>query len=255
MASQAELDALRAKYKIMKSQGLEESTSKSMGKVSLQISQMKDALKRMGIDTSGGGTVGGLTSQNALSDKFTNEGNAFIDRYKTAIPTIYNRLSQEQGLPALQKTAQNTTQMLEDIPSQVNTAGKQFGMSSSRMGQRITGQTSQIAPIAQKAIGQAQFAQDTVNTLFQNEMAPYGVEASMLASRQAMEQTGYTNAVANQLSITLQNMANGQALSLAEMNNAANMAQLEKQYKMTLANNLTYYNATNKGGGSNESWS
>ena len=187
-------------------------------------------------------------AQEALSNKFATEQSDFMNRYQTAIPTIYNRLSEEQGLPGLMSQAQSSTQMVEDVPSQVKTAGKQFGMSTSRQNARIAGQTAQLAPIAQKAVGQAQFAQDTVSTLFQNEIAPYGVEAGLLASRQALEQTGYTNAQANQLSITLQNMANGAAVSAAEMSNVNALAQLEKQYKLSLQNQLAYYKATGDGG-------
>jgi len=88
MNDQALLEQLRTKYNSMKAQGMGESTSKSMGKLSQQIRALKS---KLGVSGSSG-TTSSVGTQAALSTKFATEGNDFIKRYQAAIPDIYNRL-------------------------------------------------------------------------------------------------------------------------------------------------------------------
>ena len=122
--------------------------AKSLG---ISRGELEKRAKGAGYDTTeayynagGGGSSSGGSSassggyQNLMSD-FAKEDKTFLDKYSSAIPSIYNRLSQEQGLAPLRNVAQTAVSNLEAIPGQVATNAKQMGMSSSRIGQRISG--------------------------------------------------------------------------------------------------------------------
>jgi hypothetical protein len=190
-----------------------------------------------------GGT--GKTSSDIIKG-FEKEDVGFLNRYTKAIPNIYARLSKDQGLDTARSEAQTAVGNLEAIPGQVGTSAKQFGMSTSNINKRIMALQGKWQPIAQKAVGQAQFAQESVNQLFQNELMPFSVEAGQIASRHAQAMTGYTSEVKNRLDFTLNRLAAGEAITAQEVADAQEIAVLEKQYELALKNALALKSA---GGG------
>jgi hypothetical protein len=233
----ATIDELRAKYSTLKGQGKTESTSKEMGKLSQQISSMK----KSGGSTSSAG-MGGFTTD-VMAPQMASE-NAFINKFSDTISNlpkvtdIFNRLSTERGLPAIQEQSRGLQQTYSDIPQQEALAGKQFGISSSRLGKRIAGRQAELAPAVQKAQTQEQNVLSDVgnqlnleDTSNQRVLQPFATEASFISNRLAPMASAWNTERAGQLSTALAKLQNGWNVTTAELKQIGEEAKAENDFE------------------------
>ena len=193
----------------------------------------------------GMGSSSSLPSYQDVIQGQENKQNDFLQRYGSAISgqpkitDIFNRLSSERGLPALQSANRGLQSSYEAIPEQENVAGKQIGISSSRLARRVSGRQAEMAPSVQRGITQEQNALGDISNQLQLEssqqdqaLLPYSVEASMIGARAAAEMTGWSVAKGNELSMALQRLQNEGATNIAELNNIAALAQQENAFEI-----------------------
>lgn len=156
----------------------------------------------------------------------------FLNRFQSSASDIYNRLAQEQGLGGAMQRATQAMETYEDIPGQEKTVSKQFGISAPRLERRIAGRQAEFAPIAQRALQQAQTAQGLVESGYQRGIQPYIMEASMISDNLARQATGWGVEANQKFNLLLNKLQNDQNLSNMEWAQAAELALKEKDFEI-----------------------
>lgn len=154
----------------------------------------------------------------------------FLNRFSTEVPAAIAAAEQELGLPQLRSTAQREMEFLEDIPQlqEQRTTGK--GVSAGQLRRIIGAETQEQAPIAQRAVEQAQTAtgllQDRMGTILQ----PFQIEAGFLGENAARAFDAFKMDVQSQLQKELQNMsiAADRASQERAFQNALKLAEAEQ---------------------------
>ena len=170
-----------------------------------------------------------FTAQNELLAKQKAEQQEFLGRYTTGLAEARKAAETELGLPQLREITQTAGQTARDVSRQVQavpetqkTIAQQVGISAPRLALRTAAETAKLQPAAESArraledalAGQS-FGETQYTQRLQETAQPFQLEASMLSESLAREMAGYSQERQNELSLTLQKMANGQALSLA----------------------------------------
>lgn len=192
-----------------------------------------------------------LEGQNTLtSDFLTKFGNTITGQGTTA--DAAERIGGELGLPQLRQNAFNLNQSLIDLPGLHTSANRGFDVNANQLGRIINEKTSQIAPLAQRATAQAQFAEGELGTrlgYLQNDwnrqLLPLTTEKDFLTDRMARETSMYTQDNQNELNAIMDKIKNGITISEAEKARAHALSLAEKGYEnaLTLArekNNQPY---------------
>jgi len=192
----------------------------------------------------GGGTSGSTSGgyQDVMANQVAQE-NEYLNRFgqkiaaQPTIQDIFNRLATETGLTPIRQQAQGLQQAYEEIPAQQKIAGKQFGISSSRLGRRITEAQTGLAPAVQKAQTQEQNVESGIREQLAlesaqqtKELLPLQTEAGMISSRLAQAMTGWTTERQGQLDQLLEKLKGGNELSKQELVNAGEMAKQEEDF-------------------------
>lgn len=207
-----------------------------------QLGISGDELKRRARDAGFGTTeefynaTGGTGKMPKSADDIYKEQMAtskeFLNRFQSSAGDIYNRLAQEQGLGGAMQRATQAMETYEDIPGQEKTVAKQVGISAPRLERRIAGRQAEMAPIAQRALQQAQTAQGLVESGYQRGIQPYVMEASMISDNLARQMTGYTTEAQSRLSMNLQKLQNQGMLDAAELQQTIDLANSENQFEV-----------------------
>lgn len=197
--------------------------------------------------STGGSDVGSFAP--SVSRSSFNQGQAdlqsdFLNRYKTTIggletpSALAARLGGELGLPALNKSAFGLNQTLADIPSVQTTATRGFDVNANQLSRIIAAKQGEIAPLAQRATAEAQFAQNELGTQMgyaqqdqDRQLMPYQVEGQQLSDRLAREATGYNTDMQNELDLYLNRLARGEELSDQERARAEKLADNETAFE------------------------
>jgi len=184
----------------------------------------------------------------ALATKQRGEEEAFMSALTGRIAgqeplgAAAERMGGELQLPALRQSAFDLTQTLKGIPQTQETISKQVGISAPNLQKRIATEQGRIAPLAQEAVGQQQFAEQELGTRLgylvseqAKELQPfYQAQLPLLTDRLAREQSNYTQDKQNELTLILTRMSQGFQASRAELDRANQLATSEQDFNRTL---------------------
>lgn len=164
--------------------------------------------------------------------------NDFINQFKAAVaaqPTIAqsaDTIGQRLGLPTLQANAQTLNNQLQNIPQQQTTATRGYDVNSNQLARIIGQKQSELAPAATQAAQNAGNAESNLSTQLgyqtqQNalDLQPLQMQGSMLSSQIAAEMTGFNQDKQTQLTLVTQQISNGQAVSMAQLQQANDLAK------------------------------
>ena len=151
------------------------------------------------------------------------------------------RIGGELGLPQLRQNAFNMQQQLIDLPGLHTSASRGFDVNANQLGRIINEKTAQIAPFAQRATAQAQFAEGELGTrlgYLQNDwnrqLLPLTTEKDFLSDRFAREVSVYSQQDQNELNAILDKIKNGVQISESERDRANALSIAEKGYESAL---------------------
>jgi len=172
------------------------------------------------------------------------EQTAFLGKYQTGLQTTREQANTELGLPGLRQTTQTAgdaarfaSRALQDLPGQLTATGRAASVNVNRLGRGISKGIADLQPgieTARRGLEDAtsaqQFGETEYTRRLQEYTQPLQLEASMLSESLGREFSGFTNQMQNELQLTLQKLANSQAVSMAEINRANTLAQSEADY-------------------------
>lgn len=153
------------------------------------------------------------------------------------------RIGGELGLPALRESAFQLTDTLKKIPKVQETVAKQVGISAPRLAQRTAAEQGKIAPLAQDAVSQQQFAETELGTRLgygvaeqEKELRPFfEAQLPLLQDRLARENSNYQQDKQDELDILLTKMSQNFEMTQNELDRAATLAKSEKDYANEIA--------------------
>ena len=212
----------------------------------VQETEFRELLKKRGsqfklVD----GKATQLTSQE-ISGKFAEGQRArsedFLGRFRTGLTAAQQGISQELGLPGLRQatqgagqTARQVSQQVRDIPGTQQTIAKQVGISAPRLAQRTAAQTAKLSPAletAQRGLQEATSAQQFGETEFGRRIGqflqPFEIEAGMLGESVKQEFGLFKDSVKNDLDRELAELTSRTNLTIADIQNATRLAEIEK---------------------------
>jgi hypothetical protein len=182
-------------------------------------------------------TQGFLAGQNNQQQDFLNRFNSTIGGQETT-QAMAGRLGKELNLPTLNKNAFSLQQQLYDLPGVENKALTGFDVNNNQRQQVINQKTSEIAPAAQRAQDQANFAQGQVTQQMgyaqrdqDRQLIPLQTEQQMLGDRLAREATMYSQENQSELDGLIAKVNAGVTLSEGEKNRANELAVAEQSYQ------------------------
>ena len=166
----------------------------------------------------------------------------FMERFKTEFPAALTGLETELGLPGLRQTAQTAGQTLRgvqdvvrSVPTTQQTIAKQVGISAPRLQQRISAESAKLSPTLEaatrgftEATSATQFGEAEFCRRAERALAPLTTKLGLLKDRFSREATGFGQAAERELSSILSKISTGIQISIAEMNKAMQLAQLEQ---------------------------
>lgn len=165
----------------------------------------------------------------AFNDRLRGESDAFLNRFKTELPAALTGIENELGLPALREQATTQQHLLEDLPGNLENTGRAASVNADRLGRATAIATAKQAPIAQRAIEQAQTAEQLFTQKAQQALVPYQAEIDLMKDRFAREATGFNQDSEDQLNLLLKKMDQQGQLTIAEMQQATQLAELEQK--------------------------
>lgn len=181
----------------------------------------------------------------------------FLDRFKAAIggqeslTDMATRIGGDLNLPNLRQSAFDLTASLKATPDVQKQATRGYNVNANQLARIISSKQAELAPKAQEATSQQQFAENQLGERLgygiqeqQKELVPFQTESQMLGDRLAREFTGYTQDKQNALQMYMQQLANGQQLKLAEIQQANQLAQMKYQFDNTKAQTDRYLSGT-----------
>lgn len=163
--------------------------------------------------------------------KAKSQEDEFLGRFRTELPALSQRLEGELNLPNLRKSAFDLTQTLKNIPQTQTQATTGFDVNENQRRRIIAAQQEKIAPLAQEATSQQQFAEAEFGRRMTEGLQPFQAELGLLSDRLAREFTGYQQEQQNELSRYLAEMSRGTQLSLADMQRANQLAIAEQNFE------------------------
>ena len=177
------------------------------------------------------------TKQKAEEQGFLDALNAKVAGQET-LTAGAERIGGELNLPALRESAFGLTQTLKNIPGVQKTISKQVGISAPNLQKRIAAEQGEIAPLAQEAVSQQQFGEQELGTRLgylladqAKELEPfYKAQLPLLSDRLAREQTNYSQAKQDELTLLLTRMDQGFKATQADLDRANSLAMNENQY-------------------------
>lgn len=198
-------------------------------------------------------------TQGLLSGQNVEQGN-FLNRYGDAIKSqetqsqMADRIGNQYNLPTLSKNAFNAQQAVYDAPQVTTDAARGSEINQNQLDRQKNYQLQKLAPIAQRAQDQANFAQNTVNTQMgyatkdqEKALSLFPVEQQMMMDRQARETSLFSSGQEQELNSIIAKMNAGIQISEGEKNRAQQLAIGEKNYNLELqklAQNQTQFSSS-----------
>ena len=167
---------------------------------------------------------------------------AFLGRFRTGLTEASTAISQELGLPGLRETAlgagqtaRGVAQQVRDIPQAQQTIAKQVGISAPRLAQRTAAETAKLSPAletAQRGLIEAtsaqQFGEEEFGRRIGQFLQPFEIEAGLLGESVAAEFGLFEDTVKNDLDRELAQLAAKTSITLADIQSASRLAEIEK---------------------------
>jgi len=155
---------------------------------------------------------------------------------------MYSRLGDELGLPGLMSQANTLNATLEAVPQTYTAATRGFDTNANQLARIVGTKQAQLAPLAQKATTQAQFAQDQLGVQMgleqqqqAKELSPYTYEKEFLMDRIARETSMFTTANENELNALVAKMQSGVELNEGEKKRINDLTIAREGYQNALA--------------------
>lgn len=181
-----------------------------------------------------------LAGQDVKTSDFLNKYTDLINNQGTT-EALAGRIGAELNLPNLQKSAFDLNQQVLDIPGTYKTGTRGFDVNANQLGRIIATKQAELAPLAQRATSQAQFAQEQLGTRlgyaqndWNRQLLPLTSEQAFLTDRLARETSMFTEANQNELNAILDKIKNGIEIDQREKDRAQELAIAEKRYENEL---------------------
>ncbi|HEC65057.1 MAG TPA: hypothetical protein ENI23_07180 [bacterium] len=212
----------------------------------VQETEFRNLLKNKGV---GFKLVNGKAVQLSQADesqKFAQEQRGrtgeFLGRFRTGLTEATQGISQELGLPQLRQqtlgagqTARQVSQQVRDIPIAQQTIAKQVGISAPRLAQRTAAETAKLSPAletAQRGLQEAtsaqQFGEEEFGRRIGQFLQPFQIEAGILGDSVKQEFDLFKGNVKSDLDRELAQLTSKTSLSIADIQNATKLAEIEK---------------------------
>jgi len=220
-----------------------------------KYNQLNDAWNQnQGRGSGGGGGGGGIDydgilqkqkqDQADLIARQKGEQTAFLGKYQTGLQTTREQANTELGLPGLRQTTQTAgdaarfaSRALQDLPGQLTATGRAASVNANRLGRGISKGIADLQPgieTARRGLEDAtanqQFGETEYTRRLQEYTQPLQMEAGMLSESLGREFSGFTNQMQNELQLTLQKLSNNQAVTMAEIDRANQLAEAEADH-------------------------
>ncbi len=200
-----------------------------------QANDAKNALAKQTADTQ------------ALNTAQEAKQNDFLTRFRDTVgaqeklPDMASRIGGTLGLPQLRDTAQGLVKSVAEIPQVQTNATRGYDVNSNQLSRIISTKQAELAPAAQTAVNQVQTAEGNLSTQLGygvqqqlKDLTPFTAEQSMMSEQLAREYSGFTQDKQNQLQLIMQNLANGQQITLSQLQAANDLAKAKIQYDSTI---------------------
>ena len=182
--------------------------------------------------------------QRQLIERQRAEQTAFYNDYTTGLEEIRTKANADLGLPKLRQTVQTTgdaarfaSRALQDLPGQITGTGRAASVNANRLGRGISKGIADLQPGIETArrgledaIANQQFGETEYTRRLQEYAQPLQMKAGMLSESLGREFSGFTNQMQNELQLTLQKLSNNQAVTMAEINRANQLAEAEADH-------------------------
>lgn len=198
--------------------------------------------------------MAGLNGVTGSQDKTQN---SYIDAFKNQIASqpsttqAYQTGQQIYNVQPLQDTANALTNTMLNTPNNNLNASRGFNVDAGQISQQNSQDLQRLAPAQQAAQNNATTAQQNATNYAnlqyeQNQMniLPEQQQQAYLMQQYAAQQTGWTTAQADQLSALQAKMTQGVALSAAEQQSYASLANAEASYQGAIQAAQTTANAS-----------
>lgn len=212
------------------------------GRNPIEEQEFKTLQSQMGIAD----PASGAASTATFNQQAQGKQNDFLSRFKAAIggqetlPDMASRIGGTLGLPQLQANSQSLQNTLFNLPTTYSKATTGRDVNANQLARLIGQKQSELAPAASLASQNTLNAQSNLATQLgygvqqqQKELKPFETEGSMLSDQLAREFSGFTQDKQNQFDMMMQQMANGQALSMQQLQQANDIAKIKLQYDQT----------------------
>jgi len=182
--------------------------------------------------------------QRQLIERQRAEQTAFYNDYTTGLEEIRTKANADLGLPKLRQTVQTTgdaarfaSRALQDLPGQITGTGRAASVNANRLGRGISKGIADLQPGIETArrgledaIANQQFGETEYTRRLQEYAQPLQMKAGMLSESLGREFSGFTKQMQNELQLTLQKLSNNQAVTMAEINRANQLAEAEADH-------------------------
>ena len=175
-------------------------------------------------------------ARNALNQQSREEEQAFLTRFRTDYPNIISGVEGSLGLPGLRETAFQSTQAFKALPEDIATASLGKDVSANQLRRMTSSRQSETLPELNDLLAFVQFQEEEAGRQSERALVPYQTEVDFLKDRFARESTGFGQDAQRELDLAITKIQSGTQLSIAEMNRATQLAQMEadkEQYKST----------------------
>src|SRR3990167_7398009 len=181
-----------------------------------------------------------LANQNQLTSDFLGKFSNVIAGQGTTQQAA-QRIGEDLGLPQLRQNAFGLQQSLIDIPELYKSGTRGFDVNANQLGRIIATKQAELAPYAERATAQSQFAEGELGTrlgYLQNDwnrqLLPLNSEQAFLADRFAREVSVFSAEDQRELDALLGKINAGVTLSEGERDRANKLAVAEKAYQQAL---------------------
>ena len=176
----------------------------------------------------GGGSFQAGGDRAAFNQRLRGEEEAFLGKFRSEFPTILTGIEEQLGLPTLRGEAFGALESFKDIPGVQTQAARGLDIGSNQLERIIAAEQTQRQPGVQDLLSSLQFGEEEFGRRAERELVPFETEIGFLKDRFARESTGFNQDAENSLNVLLQKMQNEGALSVAELQQASSLAELEE---------------------------
>jgi hypothetical protein len=168
----------------------------------------------------------------AFNERLKGEEQGFLSKFRTEYPEIISGIETTLGLPQLRQSAYDLTETLRNIPRVQEQATRGFDVTANQLARMIQSGQEKVSPLAQEAVREAQFAEETATKRGEQALVPYKAEIELMKDRFAREATGFNVDVEARLNILLTQIQEQGATDRVKLQEATRLAELEQNKEM-----------------------